>query len=158
MRTRQIDIITTYTFIVSLGWLTFYFSFSRSTRNNSFCLWLTIIFWAKHNSQIFFIVVNLLYRSLLLKMGNLNSGLLNQIEGTEQWLLSDRVYEKKKSHALNFSIILAMNALAQNNSVWQLNLWPTVRLFKLHGKDVLLVFKYYFTSLTYHRCWNFGHP
>ena len=93
----------------------------------------------------------------MLKMGNLNSGLLNQIEGTEQWLLSDRVYEKKKSHALNFSILLAMNALKQNNSVWQLNLWPTVRLFKLHRRDVLLVFKHYFTSLTYHRCWNFGH-
>lgn len=103
------------------------------------------------------IVVNLLYRSLLHKMGNLNGGLLNQIEGTEQWLLSDRVYEKKKSLAWNFSILLAMNVLKQNNSVWQLNLWPTVRLFKLHRKDVLLVFKYYFTSLTYHRCWNFGH-
>lgn len=103
------------------------------------------------------IVVNLLYRSLLHKMGNLNGGLLNQIEGTEQWLLSDRVYEKKKSLAWNFSILLAMNVLKQNNSVWQLNLWSTVRLFKLHRKDVLLVFKYYFTSLTYHRCWNFGH-
>ena len=75
-------------------------------------------------------------------MGNLKSGLLNQIEGSEQWLLSDRVYEKKKSHALNFGILLAMNVLKQNNSVWQLNLSPTVRLFKLHRKYVLLGFKY----------------
>ena len=54
-------------------------------------------------------------------MRDLNSGLLNQIEWTEQWLLSDRVYEKK-FHAWNFSTLLAMNVLKQNNSVWQLNL------------------------------------
>ena len=81
-------------------------------------------------------------------MGHLNSGLFNQIEGIEQWLLSNQVYEKKKSHVWNFSISLAKKALKQNNSLWQLNLKDQrSRLFKLHWKDTLLHFQVLFHEL-----------